>query len=489
VGSSRASKDYGSVRLKREVKRDGRKDSSWNSFLHRNKDLGLTRAELKAMYRKTIFTARRDATKHHHKHAAPHISSSSTTLHDEVAPEEDDSNDGAYTGFGTKGARGVAGSGSSGAGQLIGDTHAGEQEFGRGRTAWNRFLKTKQGLGLNRAQLKVLYRQQLHVYRSRGNGQGRVESSTLGAAFGGARGGRGSGGASDVGGGATHRGVRNSPWNRFLNANKGLGLKRGQLQELYQRTGSACTHSPLQSPLTKERGVGSKKRDREEGDGGGIRLVKPKVYASVPAASTADKSRKRFTRDQRGRWVCVQNAGESSTKTPCLPGKLTLGARVSINILSGTSGEGGSAISKNLLNNTGWISTIDKETNKVYIRSEGGATFVALAAKLTQLLVSGTLSITALPLAAGGGHSGGRGGGASGGLGRGRARGRGTLRASPRSERVGGGEVEGSDECVFRGGEEKDVLDTGGAHVGGVTGGASTSTASAQGLATLFDPA
>ena len=96
------------------------------------------RAELKAMYRKTIFTARRDATKHHHKHAAPHISSSSTTLHDEVAPEQDDSNDGAYTGFGTKGARGVAGSGSSGAGQLIGDTHAGEQEFGRGRTAWNR---------------------------------------------------------------------------------------------------------------------------------------------------------------------------------------------------------------------------------------------------------------------------------------------------------------------------------------------------------------
>ena len=36
----------------------------------------------------------------------------------------------------------------------------------------DRFLKTKQGLGLNRAQLKVLYRQQLHVYRSRGNGQG-----------------------------------------------------------------------------------------------------------------------------------------------------------------------------------------------------------------------------------------------------------------------------------------------------------------------------
>jgi len=42
---------------------------------------------------------------------------------------------------------------------------------------------------------------------------------------------------------------------------------------------------------------------------------------------------------------------------------------------------------------------------------------------------------------------------------------------------------------VLRGGEEKDVPDIGGAHVGGVTGGASTSTASAQGLATLFDPA
>ena len=43
----------------------------------------------------------------------------------------------------------------------------GTEDFGRGKDAWNRFLKSKQGLGLNRQQLKDLYHKQLRFHRAR----------------------------------------------------------------------------------------------------------------------------------------------------------------------------------------------------------------------------------------------------------------------------------------------------------------------------------
>ena len=137
-------------------------------------------------------------------------------------------------------------------------------EFGKGKSAWNRFLKSKQGLGLNRPQLQVLYRQQLLLYRSLKDKGSHVGTSTTPkgakAMWGkrgglrGSRGGRGSRGVSarSAGKGLRSPGVRgrggifkkrgtgcraaDSPWNRFLAANKGLGLNKGQLKLLYRQS-------------------------------------------------------------------------------------------------------------------------------------------------------------------------------------------------------------------------------------------------------------
>jgi hypothetical protein len=116
----------------------------------------------------------------------------------------------------------------------------GTEDFGRGKDAWNRFLKSKQGLGLNRQQLKDLYHKQLRFHRARSVGGREAYDKAIRSA--------GNGGAASVARkGANVRDMPHSSWNRFLKANKGLGFNRPQLQALYQRSASGRTRLDLSS--------------------------------------------------------------------------------------------------------------------------------------------------------------------------------------------------------------------------------------------------
>jgi len=141
--------------------RDGRKDSSWNFFLGQHKGLGLTRGELKSMYYKSGGEA---------LHERPLGGSRDFGDSNAGVREPDNVRE-----FGLSAAQdgGVSGSasgkeastGAHGVKAAAGATSELDPE--KSRTAWNRFMKSKRGLGLNRTQLKALYRKQVFLLRSR----------------------------------------------------------------------------------------------------------------------------------------------------------------------------------------------------------------------------------------------------------------------------------------------------------------------------------
>lgn len=225
--------------------RDRRKDSSWNFFLGQHKGLGMTRAELKAMYRRSIYAR-------HGRDQSDQNDGQDEDAHDgeDYEPWKKSEAAGAGENAEEAGVGGMMNSADSSIHSISNAANSAEQDFGQGRMAWNRFMKSKRGLGLNRAQLKVLYRQQLFLYRARnasGKARGRGGRVARGqdgnrnhAGDGAGDGGSGRGWLLPQGGSSGGR--ADSPWNKFLIANKGLGLKRAQLQALYQNNHSRDPH-------------------------------------------------------------------------------------------------------------------------------------------------------------------------------------------------------------------------------------------------------